>query len=127
MVIETWHKPQDIWKFYYPECVGSGYTVIIKNKSYATYDPQTEVLYLQFFLRNQPTADFRLRRQVQHSLKEHFGCEEKTILVVDIQKETNLQSYFIKFEFYGICNLPSEEKMVGVEKLIKKVCGCLDQ
>lgn len=120
--INEWYCPQDVWRYYFEECRGCSYTIIQKNRSLATYDPSTKVFYLQYFLRNQPTAEFRLRKQVQHTLKKHFGCEEKTILVVDIQKETNLQSYFIKFEFYAICNLPSNEMMVGVAKLINKVC-----
>jgi hypothetical protein len=127
MVISQWYKPQDIWKYYYEECRNSFYAVIIKNKSYAIYNPQTKILYLQYFLRNQPTVEFRLRKQVQYSLKKYFGCEDKTILCVDIQKETNLQSYFIKFEFYGRCDLPTDEKMTGAEKLINKVCESLDQ
>ena len=123
MILNAWHKPQDIWKFYYEECRNSFYTVIIKNKSYAIYNPQTKILYLQFFLRG-ITEPFKLRKQVQHTLKEYFGCIGDTILVSDQQKETRKDTTFVKLEFYGRCNMPTVEMMGKVKKLINnhKVC-----
>jgi hypothetical protein len=116
MIINTWHKPQDIWKYYYEECRNSFYTVIIKNKSYAIYNPQTKILYLQYFLRG-ITEPFKQRKQVQHTLKKHFGCTG-TILVSDQQKETRKDTTFVKLEFYAICNLPTNEMMDKVGEMI---------
>ena len=115
--INEWYCPQDICRYYFEECRGCSYTIIQKNRSLATYDPSTKVLYLQYFLRG-ITEPFKQRKQVQHTLKKHFGCTGDTILVTDQQKETRKDTTFVKLEFYGRCDLPTKEKMDKVGEVI---------
>lgn len=124
MKFNTWYKYQKTrgeHKFYYPECQGFAPAQIHKDKSYASYNDETKVFFLQYFLRG-IGEPFKQRKQVQHTLKRHFGCTGDTILVTDQQKETKKETTFVKLEFYAICNLPTNEMMVGVAKLINKVC-----